>query len=62
MAAKLTPAELAKEPVRFPAPAGEYSFETQQRTLAAADHQHFVTYAGTQTFSSNGKPIDKDND
>jgi hypothetical protein len=62
MAGTLKPTDLAKEPLRFPAPVGEYSYLTQQRTSSLGSSGALVTVAGTQTFSNTGRPMDKDND
>lgn len=57
---KLTPVELAQDPMRIGIDAHTYDFATQLRVgLSSA---LTVTHGGTQTHSSQGKPIDRDND
>jgi hypothetical protein len=57
---KLTPVELARDPVRVAVETHPYDFSTQRREGVATSLA--TTYAGTQTFNNQGKPVDKDND
>jgi hypothetical protein len=56
----LTPIELAHAPVRIAAGQNQYNFSTQRREGISPSLAS--TYAGTQTFNNQGKPVDKDND
>jgi hypothetical protein len=57
---KLTPVNLAQEPIRIDAEASHYDFSTQRR--ANLSPSLATTHAGTQTYNPVGKPIDRDND
>jgi hypothetical protein len=57
----ITPLMLATAPMAIDVPKGAYDHAAQvsntQKTLKLA-----MTYAGTQTYASNGRPFDSDND
>jgi hypothetical protein len=57
---KLTPVELALDPVCVPAGENHYNFSTQRREGVSPSLAS--TYAGTQTHNNQGRPVDKDND
>lgn len=57
---KLTPVELALNPVCVAAGVNHYNFSTQRREGMSPSLAS--TYAGTQTHNNQGKPVDKDND
>jgi hypothetical protein len=57
---KLTPADLAQEPIRFDTGASHYDFSAQRRVNLSPSMA--TTYAGTQTHNNQGRPVDKDND
>jgi hypothetical protein len=57
---KVTPMDLAQEPLRFVVEEHRYDFSTQRRV--GLNSIQMITVNGTQTFGSHGNPIDRDND
>ena len=57
---KLTPLDLSKEPMRLAVGPDNYDFSTQRRTGLPSALARTVN--GTQTYSTQGKPVDHDND
>jgi hypothetical protein len=57
---KLTPIDLAKEPMRFAVETDNYDFSSQRRTTINAPLT--ITMNATKTHNTAGKPVDSDHD
>lgn len=59
----ITPLVLATSPMTIPTEPLKYSHETQQvQSQSFQVAQRMITFNGTQTFGSDGRPRDSDND
>ncbi len=59
----ITPLMIASTPMTIPVEPLKYSHETQQiQSQEYQVAQRMITFNGTQTFGSDGRPRDADND